>query len=146
MPGDKFLAHLLDKYPEIIYKYQEHESLLEEVEENILSEEEKENLWLEYKLQAIEKAQTRQSSRSTHDFGSFFGNILHEDSSAESDEPDDLDELDSDLSMSPNARPLRPLSKSNKTILSTIGRRAARRRPKNGESVQYEISKFSSFS
>lgn len=138
MPGDKLLAHLLDKYSDIIYKYQEHESLLEEVEENILTDEEKENLWLEYKVQAIEKAQMRKSSRSLHEFGSFFGNVLREDSSDESDEPDELDEFDSDVSLSPNPRPIRPLTRSNRSILSSIGRRIARRAtPANGKSVNY---------
>lgn len=129
MPDDKLLAHLLDKYPEIIYKYQEHESLLEEVEEDILTEEEKENLWLEYKVQAIERAQMRQSS------SSFFGNVLHEDSSDDSDEPDEF-EFNSDLSMSPNPSPLRPVLNPNRSILSSIGRTSARRlRPRNGKSV-----------
>lgn len=135
MPADKLLAHLLDKYPEIIYKYQEHESLLEEVEEDILTEEEKENLWLEYKVQAIEKAQMRQSS------SSLFRNVLHEDSSDDSDQPDEF-ELDTDLSMSSNPSPLRPVLDSNRSILSSIGRTSARRsRPRNGKSVRSALYK-----
>lgn len=135
MPADKLLAHLLDKYPEIIYKYQEHESLLEEVEEDILTEEEKENLWLEYKVQAIEKAQMRQSS------SSLFRNVLHEDSSDDSDQPDEF-ELDTDLSMSSNPSPLRPVLDSNRSILSSIGRTSARRpRPRNGKSVRSTLYK-----
>lgn len=52
IPGDKVLADLLLKYPETIFKYHEHDSLLEK--EDDLSEEEKEVVWKRYEQEAKE--------------------------------------------------------------------------------------------
>lgn len=52
IPGDKVLADLLLKYPETIFKYHEHDSLLEK--EDDLSEEEKEIVWMRYEKEAKE--------------------------------------------------------------------------------------------
>lgn len=102
MPDDKLLAYLLDKYQDIIYKYQEHESLLEEVEETVLTEEQKEDLWIQYKVQQLErgKSRTRDTTRSSltrrstrrRRTRSFLSDSW--DASDASDELDESDEFD----------------------------------------------------
>lgn len=50
MPHDKLLAELLRKYPESVFKYHEHDSLLEK--EDDLTEIEKECVWKRYEQEA----------------------------------------------------------------------------------------------
>lgn len=50
IPSDKLLAEVLHKCPEKIFKYHEHDSLLEK--EADLTEEEKENAWKRYEQEA----------------------------------------------------------------------------------------------
>lgn len=50
IPSDKLLAELLRKYPESVFKYHEHDSLLEK--EDDLTEEEKESAWKQYEQEA----------------------------------------------------------------------------------------------
>lgn len=106
MPSDKLLAYLLHKYPEIIYKFQEHDSLLEEVEENVLNEEEKENLWLEYKLQAIDKAKQRKKSSFMSDYDKFSEHFRGNTSDEKLDDDSESCEFGTDNSSNPS--PLRP--------------------------------------
>lgn len=40
-PKDELLAHLLNKFPDKVYKYHEHNSMLDNKEEEEMSEEEK---------------------------------------------------------------------------------------------------------
>lgn len=47
-PQDSLLAHLLRNYPHMVYKYHEHDSLLENKNEQDLSEEEKAEAWKQY--------------------------------------------------------------------------------------------------
>lgn len=47
-PKDGLLAHLLRNYPHMVYKYHEHDSLLENKNEQDLSEEEKAEAWKQY--------------------------------------------------------------------------------------------------
>lgn len=47
-PHDGLLAHLLRNYPHMVYKYHEHDSLLENKNEQDLSEEEKAEAWKQY--------------------------------------------------------------------------------------------------
>lgn len=56
------LNELLAKYPDIVYKYQEHESLLEEVVETVLTEEKKEALRMQNEMRDIERANTQTAS------------------------------------------------------------------------------------
>lgn len=47
-PADDLLAYLLHNYPNRVYKFHEHDSLLERKTEQDLSEEEKANAWATY--------------------------------------------------------------------------------------------------
>lgn len=47
-PHDGLLAHLLRNYPHMVYKYHDHDSLLENKNEQDLSEEEKAEAWKQY--------------------------------------------------------------------------------------------------
>lgn len=48
VPVDKLLAGLLLAYPSIIYKYHEHDSMLENKTEDELNEQEKQEAWDDY--------------------------------------------------------------------------------------------------
>ncbi|XP_005181582.2 transcriptional regulator ATRX isoform X1 [Musca domestica] len=48
LPQDSILARLLRSYPELVYKYHEHDSLLENKVEQELSEQEKNEAWTAY--------------------------------------------------------------------------------------------------
>lgn len=48
LPSDKLLAYLLHTYPNMAYKYHEHDSLLEQNADEELSEAEKEAAWAAY--------------------------------------------------------------------------------------------------
>lgn len=48
LPVDTLLAHLVHNFPRIVYKYHEHDSLLENTNEQELSEQEKEDAWAAY--------------------------------------------------------------------------------------------------
>lgn len=50
-PADLLLANLVHTFPNIIFKYHIHDSLLENKPEEDLSEEEKREAWLEYDKQ-----------------------------------------------------------------------------------------------
>lgn len=71
MPKDKLLAFLLEKHKDIIFKYQEHESLLAEIEETVLTEEQKEALWSEYRLQETSGGQVGFTHRRHGDYDDF---------------------------------------------------------------------------
>lgn len=47
-PNDNILASLLHNYPDMVYKYHEHDSLLEQNTEQGLSDEEKKEAWASY--------------------------------------------------------------------------------------------------
>lgn len=47
-PNDNVLASLLHNFPDLVYKYHEHDSLLEQNTEQDLSEEEKRDAWQSY--------------------------------------------------------------------------------------------------
>lgn len=47
-PYDNVLASLLHNFPDLVYKYHEHDSLLEKNSEQDLSEEEKADAWAAY--------------------------------------------------------------------------------------------------
>lgn len=47
-PQDNILANLLLNYPDLVYKYHEHDSLLENKNEQELSEQEKADAWAAY--------------------------------------------------------------------------------------------------
>lgn len=47
-PQDSILASLLLNYPSLVYKYHEHDSLLENKVEQELSEQEKQDAWAAY--------------------------------------------------------------------------------------------------
>lgn len=58
VPQDQLLARLLQRFPELVFKYHEHDSLLENNPDEGLSEEEKRDAWLAYEREAeMEKAQ-----------------------------------------------------------------------------------------
>ncbi|XP_059622920.1 transcriptional regulator ATRX homolog [Phlebotomus argentipes] len=48
LPKDRLFADMLTKYEDVIYKYHEHDSLLENKEEETLNEEERRAAWEEY--------------------------------------------------------------------------------------------------
>lgn len=48
LPKDRLFAELLQKYENIIYKYHEHDTLLENKEEETLNEEERKMAWEEF--------------------------------------------------------------------------------------------------
>lgn len=48
LPQDSILARLLRTFPELVYKYHEHDSLLENKVEQELSEQEKNEAWTAY--------------------------------------------------------------------------------------------------
>lgn len=58
VPKDDLLAHLLMKFPEMVYKYHEHDSLLENKGEEELSEQEKNDAWLAYEADVKRKNET----------------------------------------------------------------------------------------
>lgn len=98
-----------------------------------MTDEEKENLWLEYKLQAIQKAQiagTSRSSRSMRDYDLFSGKYLEhsssENSSDESNESNESNDFDSDQSLSLNSSPFRRPLDVNGVIPSPIGYKSSR--------------------
>lgn len=47
-PKDRLFAEVLDEYPKILFKYHEHDSLLENKEEETLNEEERKAAWDEF--------------------------------------------------------------------------------------------------
>lgn len=49
LPQDTILKELLSTYPKTIYKYHEHDSLLENKVEEELTEEEKQEAWVEFR-------------------------------------------------------------------------------------------------
>lgn len=58
LPKDVLLAHLLHKFPHMVYKYHEHDSLLENKNEQDLSEEEKADAWKQYEDDVKRKNET----------------------------------------------------------------------------------------
>lgn len=56
LPKDKVLADLLATYKEIIVRYHEHDSLLENQEEEELTEEERKAAWQEFEEEKVQKA------------------------------------------------------------------------------------------
>lgn len=50
LPADDILAHLLKNFPHQVYKYHEHDSLLENKLEQELSEQDKKEAWDNYEL------------------------------------------------------------------------------------------------
>lgn len=48
LPQDNILARLLRSFPDLVYKYHEHDSLLENKVEQELSEQEKNEAWTAY--------------------------------------------------------------------------------------------------
>lgn len=58
LPKDSLLAHLLHNYPHMVYKYHEHDSLLENKSEQQLSEEEKADAWALYEADVKRKNET----------------------------------------------------------------------------------------
>lgn len=48
LPKDRLFAELLKKYEKLLYKYHEHDSLLENKEEETLNEEERKAAWEEF--------------------------------------------------------------------------------------------------
>lgn len=55
VPKDDLLAHLLMKFPHMVYKYHEHDSLLESKSEEELSEQEKNDAWAAYEADVKRK-------------------------------------------------------------------------------------------
>ncbi|XP_055695300.1 transcriptional regulator ATRX homolog [Lutzomyia longipalpis] len=51
LPKDRLFADMLTKYEDLIYKYHEHDSLLENKEEETLNEEERRAAWEEYEAE-----------------------------------------------------------------------------------------------
>lgn len=58
VPKDDLLAHLLMKFPQMVYKYHEHDSLLENKGEEELSEQEKNDAWTAYEADVKRKNET----------------------------------------------------------------------------------------
>lgn len=58
LPKDSLLAHLLHNYPHMVFKYHEHDSLLENKSEQQLSEEEKADAWALYEADVKRKNET----------------------------------------------------------------------------------------
>lgn len=58
VPKDDVLAHLLMNFPKMVYKYHEHDSLLECKSEEELSEQEKNDAWLAYEADVKRKNDT----------------------------------------------------------------------------------------
>lgn len=69
-PRDTLLAHLLHKYPHLVYRYHEHDSLLENKNEQDLSEEEKADAWKQY-----EDDVKRKNESNMGPYGNNFGMI-----------------------------------------------------------------------
>jgi transcriptional regulator ATRX len=51
LPKDRLFAEMLKKYEEIIYKYHEHDTLLENKEEETLNEEDRKQAWEEFEAE-----------------------------------------------------------------------------------------------
>lgn len=60
-PNDNVLASLLHNFPDLVYKYHEHDSLLEQNTEQDLSEEEKRDAWQSYEKDVSMKSSLRVS-------------------------------------------------------------------------------------
>lgn len=58
LPKDGLLAHLLMNFPQMVYKYHEHDSLLENKGEEELSEQEKNDAWAAYEEDVKRKNET----------------------------------------------------------------------------------------
>lgn len=58
VPKDSVLAHLVRNYPQMVYKYHEHDSLLENKNEQELSEEDKADAWAAYEADVKRKNET----------------------------------------------------------------------------------------
>lgn len=58
LPKDRLFAELFKKYDEIIYKFHEHDSLLENKEEETLNEEERKAAWDEFEAEKNRPVQT----------------------------------------------------------------------------------------
>lgn len=74
-PKDGILAHLLRKYPNMIFNYHEHDSLLANKEDEELNEREKTEAWQKCQKQNLQSNSTRRL------FWSIFG-IINSISSA----------------------------------------------------------------
>lgn len=57
-PVDNVLASLLHNFPDLVYKYHEHDSLLEKNSEQDLSEEEKADAWAAYENDVSNKSKS----------------------------------------------------------------------------------------
>lgn len=63
LPKDEVLAELLEKHPDVIFRYQDHESLLMNKTDDILTQVEREKAWTEYELEAKKKTNEMQRYR-----------------------------------------------------------------------------------
>lgn len=70
MPKDDLLKYLLHKFPHMVYKYHEHDSLLENKSEQDLSEEEKADAWKQYEEDVKRKNETNMGQ-----YGNNFGMV-----------------------------------------------------------------------
>ncbi|XP_036321898.1 transcriptional regulator ATRX homolog isoform X2 [Rhagoletis pomonella] len=75
LPKDRLFAELLSKHESLIFKYHEHDSLLENEESENLNEDERKAAWAEYEAEKTRSVQTAQyMSYDRGAFGGQFGN------------------------------------------------------------------------
>lgn len=77
LPKDDLLKYLLMKFPQMVYKYHEHDSLLENKGEEELSEQEKNDAWAAYEADVKRKNETNMGP-----YNNSFGGMLPNYSSA----------------------------------------------------------------
>lgn len=73
VPKDELLAHLLHNFPSIVYKYHEHDSLLENKAEQDLSEEEKADAWRAYENDVQKKNESINQFGNMNAMGNNYG-------------------------------------------------------------------------
>lgn len=75
LPKDRLFAELLTEHEKLLFKYHEHDSLLENEESENLSEDERKAAWSEYEAEKTRSAQAAQYiSYDRNAFGNQFGN------------------------------------------------------------------------
>ncbi|XP_030375957.1 transcriptional regulator ATRX homolog [Scaptodrosophila lebanonensis] len=74
LPKDRLFAELLTEHEKLIFKYHEHDSLLEQEEHENLTEEERKSAWAEYEAEKTRTVQTSQYM--SYDRGAFGAQVV----------------------------------------------------------------------